>query len=97
MNDQADWQEMIVEALDQWESAVPDYVTMSLETHEAGTPDAGKSKPCANNEPVIRAIKTSIEAEIQDLEEQGTVVSPSDPIVTSTIRKFVEGLSIREL
>ena len=94
MNDQADWQEMIVEALDQWESAVPDYVTMSLVTHEAGTPGAGKSKPCANNEPVVQAIKASIEAEIQELEEQGEIVSLSDPIVTSTIREFVTGLGI---
>ena len=86
MNDQADWQEMIVEALDQWESAVPDYVTMSLVTHEAGTPDEGKSKPCANNEPVVRAIKDRIDAEY--------AASLANQIDTGTIRKYVEGLSI---
>ena len=86
MNDQADWQEMTENALEQWESAVPDYVTMSLVTHEAGTPDAGKSKPCANNKPVIRAKKDRIDAEY--------AASLANQIDTSTIREFVTGLGI---
>ena len=79
---------MIVHAFDQWETATDGLVTMSLNI--AG----GKSEPCVNYEPVVNTIEAAIEAEIQDLEDLGVIVSPDDRIETSEIRDFVEGLSI---
>ena len=81
VNEQKAWRDMIVHALDQWERALPQYVTMTLETNANGMSD-----DCADNEPVVMVIKDRIDAEY--------AASLSNPIETATIREFVEGLSI---
>ena len=87
-NEQKAWRDMIVHALDQWERAHPQYVTMTLKTKANG-----KSEDCADNEPVITVIKNSIEAEYRRLVNEGLIdVSPA--IETTEIREFVKGLGI---
>ena len=79
-NDQSDWRNMIVNALDQWEAAVPEYVSMTLDI----TAD-GKSKDCANYDGIIELIKVAVVAEM-------AAVSPGETVDAANVGNLVTGL-----